>query len=557
MGQPVYTNEKLLELAKHNYSILKEVCHSLDREGYWDQPKSVLKHSIFEFLDLYVQSVLLNLAIYCGRLHEEEREFIIQLPDTNAIGCKTEEGLDDNEVLKIVKTILKSPPILLQLCGVHDVEKASHYTEEFYDSFLNILILMSHVNAARDNISNGFIQEYYDKIRVFINQGDAVENLSPRYIFKKLSNDKIGEAYCFAEEREKRQSVRLENVYKTGPKEKHETTDDMFDSPLKKSSKKTLHEQKCEEEESIEDASFAEDLIVDYVDEELKKRKDEILEDELSVTKPKTKLEEYLEELNQLVGLPNVKEEIKSLINLIKVRKLRESYQMPTMEMTYHMVFTGNPGTGKTTVARLVAKIYKELGILSKENLIETDRSGLVAGYVGQTAIKVKEVVESALGGILFIDEAYSLSSNVANDFGQEAIDTLVKLMEDHRDNLVIIVAGYKEEMKNFLDSNTGLVSRFNKFIEFEDYSVEELCEILASMADKVSVTLKEEAMNHVKSKIEGFSKEEFRLFGNARGIRNAFEKIMIAQANRLVLLDVPTKEQLCEIVLEDVLNVF
>ncbi|MEG2775477.1 MAG: AAA family ATPase [Acetivibrio sp.] len=260
-----------------------------------------------------------------------------------------------------------------------------------------------------------------------------------------------------------------------------------------------------------------------------------------------------MEELNSLVGLSQVKEEINSLINLIKVRKLRASYHMPVMDMTYHMVFTGNPGTGKTTVARLVAKIYQELGILSKGNLVETDRSGLVAGYVGQTALKVKEVVERALGGVLFIDEAYSLNNNVANDFGGEAIDTLVKMMEDHRDNLVVIVAGYKEEMKSFLDSNTGLVSRFNKFISFEDYSVSELLDILKSMAEKAGVEFSEEALEYVEKQLTKLTKKAFRIFGNARGIRNSFEKIMVKQANRLVNLESPTKEQLSEINRKDV----
>jgi stage V sporulation protein K len=193
-----------------------------------------------------------------------------------------------------------------------------------------------------------------------------------------------------------------------------------------------------------------------------------------------------VDELNGMVGLSEVKEEIQSLINLIKIRKLREEMDMPVMDMSYHMVFTGSPGTGKTTVARLVGKIYKELGILSDGKMIETDRSGLVAGYVGQTAMKVHDVVKEAMGGILFIDEAYSLvNPDMPNDFGTEAVDALVKLMEDNRDNLVIIVAGYTEEMKTFLKSNTGLVSRFNKFINFPDYTKEELVSILSVMAGK------------------------------------------------------------------------
>ena len=264
-----------------------------------------------------------------------------------------------------------------------------------------------------------------------------------------------------------------------------------------------------------------------------------------------------LEELNGLVGLENVKSEIQSLINLIKVKKMRESYDMPSMNVSYHMVFTGNPGTGKTTVARLVAKIYKELGILSKGQLVEVDRAGLVAGYVGQTAIKVQEVAEKAMGGILFIDEAYALSNKKdANDFGGEAIDTLVKIMEDHRDDLVVIVAGYKNEMEGFLKANTGLISRFNKFIDFKDYTTDELMMILDRLLHKSGLCMSTEAAEQVRVEIEKLSEEQKFLFGNGRGIRNTFESILGNQANRIVNLELPTQEQLMQIELQDVLDI-
>lgn len=525
MGQSRYTNKKLLSLAKINYVKMETVCKTLEAEGYWKQPSRILKHSIQEFMDLYVQAALINLAVYCGRLNEDERLFIAQLPNQNVLNYAKNEQDDPEEILQTVKNIMKSPPILLQLCGVRDMEKQSDLTEQFFDSFLNILLSMSHINNAKDNFVNGFIQEYYEKNRVFINRGSAGDTISPRYIFKKVSNDKVGECFDFKEEKK-----------------------EVFRSTGANESKESFMANKLMEEEP-KDKTF-------YVERQLEILQEDKLDNQIQIKKEETKLEKYLDELDALVGLTQVKEEISSLINLIKVRKLRKEYRMPVMEMTYHMVFTGNPGTGKTTVARLIAKIYKELGILSKGILVETDRSGLVAGYVGQTALKVKEVAEKALGGVLFIDEAYSLSNQIANDFGGEAVDALVKMMEDHRDNLVVIVAGYKQEMKTFLDSNTGLVSRFNKFIEFEDYVAEDLMAILVSMACQAGVTLSKDALQYLKEQILKFSNEEVRLFGNARGIRNAFEKIMMKQANRLVDYETPTKEQLCEIVKEDVIGI-
>ena len=224
------------------------------------------------------------------------------------------------------------------------------------------------------------------------------------------------------------------------------------------------------------------------------------------------------------------------------------------MDMSYHMVFTGNPGTGKTTVARLVARIYRELGILSEGQLIETDRSRLVAGYVGQTAINVREVVEQAIGGVLFIDEAYALvSPDTTNDYGSEAVDTLVKMMEDHRDDLVVIVAGYREEMEQFLRSNTGLISRFNKFITFEDYSEQQLLEILTVMAEQAGMVVEDTAVKKLGLYLASMNEQERRDFGNARGVRNVFERMIVNQANRIVLLEEPTKEQLITLTAQDV----
>ena len=265
-------------------------------------------------------------------------------------------------------------------------------------------------------------------------------------------------------------------------------------------------------------------------------------------------LEELLAELDSLIGLDGVKREVRSLINLIKVRGMRKEHGLKVMDMSFHMVFTGNPGTGKTTVARLVAKIYKKLGFLSKGQLVETDRSGLVAGYVGQTAGKVTEVVKGALGGILFIDEAYALArKGMDNDFGREAIDTLVKLMEDNRDDLVVIVAGYTDEMHDFLTSNLGLISRFNKYIDFPDYTNDELMDILAMNAKRQGYVVTDGASAIVREMLESMTISDRLDFGNARGMRNTLEKLVQAQANRLACAQGGiTKEMLLEITQED-----
>jgi Cdc6-like AAA superfamily ATPase len=248
---------------------------------------------------------------------------------------------------------------------------------------------------------------------------------------------------------------------------------------------------------------------------------------------PARPLEELLAELDGLVGLAPVKAEVKLVTNLLRVEKLRTERGLPIVEHSRHLVFTGNPGTGKTTVARLLAQIYRTLGVVEKGQLVETDRAGLVAGYIGQTAIKVKEVFDRALGGVLLIDEAHALARGEDRDFGHEAIDMIVKLMEDHRDDVVLIVAGYPEEMAAFLDANPGLRSRFPKTIFFDDYTNEELRTIFAGMAARSHYTPTEGALKKVVDYVAARPRD--RGFGNARLVRNLFEAAVSAQASRLV----------------------
>ncbi len=258
-------------------------------------------------------------------------------------------------------------------------------------------------------------------------------------------------------------------------------------------------------------------------------------------------LGELMEKLNSLIGLPGVKQEVTSLINLMRIRKIRQERGFETVNVSMHLVFVGNPGTGKTTVARLLAKIYKQLGALEKGQLIEVDRSGLVAGYVGQTALKTQEILNSAMGGVLFIDEAYTLAKE-GSDFGQEAIDTILKAMEDNRENLVVIVAGYPEPMEKFLDSNPGLKSRFNKTIHFEDYTEQELFSILCRFFETHGLVLSQDAEIKTKEYLKQLTNNKPENFANGREMRNLFEAVVVNQANRLAAQNEITDNELNEI---------
>ena len=282
----------------------------------------------------------------------------------------------------------------------------------------------------------------------------------------------------------------------------------------------------------------------------LEKKEKEKLED--STCLKEQTLEQALSELNTLIGLNAVKNEINSLINFVKVQKARESTGLRSSLISYHIVFTGNPGTGKTTVARIVSEIYKNLGVLSQGQLIETDRSGLVAEYVGQTAVKVNNIVDRALNGILFVDEAYSLIGENKDDFGKEAVSTLIKRMEDDRDKLVVILAGYTNEMREFIDKNPGFKSRFNRYIEFDDYNPDELLSIFKLLCSKLDYTLKEDAEKKLIELFTTVFSNRDKFFGNGRFVRNTFEKTLEKQANRIASIPSLTKEILTTIIADD-----
>ena len=634
MIQPVYSNEQLSEIAKESYNNLSRFCEVLEQEGYWSEPESFLHRSIYEILDMYIQAVLLNMCIYCGENNSAKREFMREVVSENVLQFPKEGDIPEEQLLA-AKKLLRTPPIILQLCGLRDNKNNTFFSSYFLDSLLNIMVACSLYDGQQSKFADKFMLEMYEKITFFINEDQRNHVVNGRFIFLKLSTERFYDekapVHALKEHREQEElrkkrameehqrmldlekqkkeaeealKKQLELERKAEEQRKKELEEEQIrkekeeqarreqiqreqEEQAKREQIQREQEEEAKKEQVQKEQEKKKKSVFDYSDEELKqlqqmgklkirtphidrikKEREAVMQriqeervaqikEEINKINHAKQLQVLLDELKGLVGLREVKTEIQSLINLIKVKKMRESYQMPSMDVSYHMVFTGNPGTGKTTVARLVAKIYKELGILSKGHLVEVDRAGLVAGYVGQTAIKVKEVVEKALGGILFIDEAYSLSNkNDANDFGGEVIDTLVKMMEDHRDDLVIIVAGYKEEMDEFLKTNTGLISRFNKFINFEDYTNDELMQILSLFAEKSGLDIAEDAMEDIKCSLEQMDEEKKFLFGNGRGMRNTFESILVKQADRIVQLDLPTEEELKRIILEDVIGI-
>ena len=266
---------------------------------------------------------------------------------------------------------------------------------------------------------------------------------------------------------------------------------------------------------------------------------------------PARSVDDVMAELDSLIGLENVKAEVRRLTSMLQVQQIRAERGLPVIETSHHLVFTGNPGTGKTTVARLLSQIYRAIGVVTTGQLVETDRSKLVAGFVGQTALKTLETLQASLGGMLLIDEAYALARGGDNDFGREAIDTLVKFMEDHRDDLAIVAAGYTAEMADFIDANPGLRSRFTRTISFPDYTDDELVAIFLGLGDKSQYTCSDDALARVRQFVS--AEPRTRGFGNARFVRNLFETAIAHQAQRVAPLSDPSDEQLTTLTAADI----
>ena len=538
MANAMYTGDEICAMGQKYYHSLAKICKRLEKQGYWREAENMMKQSAAEVLDLYVQSVLVELAVRLDNISDGQKEYIRCLTQTNPLEISPDAEILEQSVVHYAEKYAAMPPILIQICGVYDRHLKEEQAVLFLDNVINVLLCMMELSDRFDRAGQEYIREYYERTVLFVCSGGVSPEWEESYIRHKLAARNIcsGVKWLTGEESKK--------------------TEWQVNMPADKTDQRMLPEtvtsDEVESEGNIQESPEDEQREARKEFEKVKKRLQERQKAEKEAKEQR--VAKLLDELNQLVGLDNVKEEVRSLVNLIKVRRMREEYKLPAMDMSYHMVFTGNPGTGKTTVARLVARIYRELGILSEGQLIETDRSRLVAGYVGQTAINVREVVEQAIGGVLFIDEAYALvSPDTTNDYGSEAVDTLGKMMEDHRDDLVVIVAGYREEMEQFLRSNTGLISRFNKFITFEDYSEQQLLEILTVMAEQAGMVVEDTAVKKLGLYLASMNEQERRDFGNARGVRNVFERMIVNQANRIVLLEEPTKEQLITLTAQDV----
>ena len=551
MGNAIYSQAEIIAMGRQYYQKLVKICGDIEQEGYWRQTESVMKQSVYQILDLYVQSLMVGLAVHMESVSEAQWEYMHSITDSDPLELVSQQNKLTGETMKYAEKYAEMPPVLIQICGVFDTKGDTKYAAVFMDTLINVLLCMMEMTDRADRGGQAYIRGFFQQTVMFVCAECPDSTYEESYILHKLNSRKIssGVSWLMGERSQKEQPGKHKKE-KSRIQEQQKTARQEFEKEKQRIEEKqrTAEKEFQKEKQRLEEEQRA-------AQQEFQKVKKRLQEREKAEKEAREKkIAALLEELNRLVGLEAVKEEIHSLVNLIKVREMREKMDLPMMDMSYHMVFTGNPGTGKTTVARLVARIYRELGILSGGQLVETDRSRLVAGYVGQTAINVREVVEQALGGVLFIDEAYALiSPDASNDYGSEAVDTLVKMMEDHRDDLVVIVAGYTEEMKSFLRSNTGLISRFNKFISFEDYTQAQLLEILKVMAGQAGMTVEENALKRIGLRLAAMNEQERQDFGNARGVRNLFEKMIVNQANRLVTLEEPTREQLMTLTEADV----
>ncbi len=539
---------KVKEESRRMLSLCMKRARSIGHTEYVRTEGRVSLEKIF-FTDML--NFLIYLAYADGRLNKEEFRYINMLMNLNF----TEEGMrryaEDWGLM--TESIKERRPLSLEPFVRSDIgPETGELSSQYYDLTMLYVSTFNYIGTDLISCNNG-------------TTNGELEALSSYIEMLKRNIEEI---------REKMAAYKPTIAFKPGSSVRKEELPDYSDEEMLEYQEDLISGDRILKDTNKASGELGREYkTLQLRDKEISRQLDEAVKSSASVSaKAESKAEgqaatavdvdeinigNLLEELNSLIGMESVKHEINNLVNLLKVCKIRQEKGLQLPPTTNHMVFLGNPGTGKTTVARILSKIYKGLGILSKGHLVEVDRSGLVAGYMGQTAEKVMEVVEEAKGGILFIDEAYALSSNKQDgDFGQEAIDILNKAMEDYRDDLIVIAAGYHDEMQDFLDANPGLRSRFNRTIRFPDYTAEELVVIMTNRATKLDYHFSEEALDFVKRKFEKTLQFPPNNFGNARSVRNYLDRVINNQANRLVVETDYDEEELTTLSLKDVENV-
>lgn len=539
---------KVKEESRRMLSLCMKRARSIGHTEYVRTEGRVSLEKIF-FTDML--NFLIYLAYADGRLNKEEFRYINMLMNLNF----TEEGMrryaEDWGLM--TESIKERRPLSLEPFVRSDIgPETGELSSQYYDLTMLYVSTFNYIGTDLISCNNG-------------TTNGELEALSSYIEMLKRNIEEI---------REKMAAYKPTIAFKPGSSVRKEELPDYSDEEMLEYQEDLISGDRILKDTNKSSGELGREYkTLQIRDKEISRQLDEAVKSSASVSaKAESKAEgqaatavdvdeinigNLLEELNSLIGMESVKHEINNLVNLLKICKIRQEKGLQLPPTTNHMVFLGNPGTGKTTVARILSKIYKGLGILSKGHLVEVDRSGLVAGYMGQTAEKVMEVVEEAKGGILFIDEAYALSSNKQDgDFGQEAIDILNKAMEDYRDDLIVIAAGYHDEMQDFLDANPGLRSRFNRTIRFPDYTAEELVVIMTNRATKLDYHFSEEALDFVKRKFEKTLQFPPNNFGNARSVRNYLDRVINNQANRLVVETDYDEEELTTLSLKDVENV-